>query len=77
MNMNEIHFGNCLPKLVDCSQEEQYGVDTCIAPNCGSPEMSNFDLCVVHLGFTAILGDPKFGAIHVGPPHCIVLAAYT
>ena len=28
--------------------------------------MSNFDICVVHLGFEAILGDPKFGAIHVG-----------
>ena len=28
--------------------------------------MSNFDIYVVHLGFGAILGDPKFGAIHVG-----------
>ena len=28
--------------------------------------MSNFDICVVHLGFGEILGDPKFGAIHVG-----------
>ena len=28
MNMNEIQFGNCLPKLVDCSQQEQYGVET-------------------------------------------------
>ena len=26
MKMNEIQFYNCLPKLVDCSQEEQYGV---------------------------------------------------
>ena len=23
------------------------------------------------IGFTAILGDPKFGAIHVGLSHCI------
>ena len=28
--------------------------------------MSNFDISVVHLVFGAILGDPKFGAIHVG-----------
>ena len=28
MKMNEIQFCNCLPKLVDCSQEEQYGVET-------------------------------------------------
>ena len=28
MNMKKIQFGNCLPKLVDCSQEEQYGVET-------------------------------------------------
>ena len=39
--------------------------------------MFNFDICVVHLGFTTILGDPKFGAIHVGSPHYIGLAAYT
>ena len=39
--------------------------------------MFNFDTCVVHLGFTAILGDPKFGAMYVGSPHCIALAAYT
>ena len=28
MKMNEIQFYNCLPKLVHCSQEEQYGVVT-------------------------------------------------
>ena len=28
MKMNEIQFYNCLPKLVDCSQEEQYEVET-------------------------------------------------
>ena len=28
MKMNGIQFYNCLPKLVDCSQEEQYGVET-------------------------------------------------
>ena len=39
--------------------------------------MSNFAICVVHLGIGAILGDPKFGAIHLGSPHCIALAAYT
>ena len=55
-----------------CSQQEQ-----CIAPNFGSPEMSNFDMCVMDLGFTAILRDPKFGAIHVGLPHCIALTAYS
>ena len=39
--------------------------------------MSNFNICVVDLGFTAILGDPKFGAIHVGSPNCVALVAYT
>ena len=48
-----------------------------IAPNSGSPEMSNFDMCVVDLGFTATLGDPKYRAIHVGLPHCIALTGYT
>ena len=28
MKMNGIQFCNCFPKLVDCSQEEQYGVET-------------------------------------------------
>ena len=28
MKMNEIQFYNCLPKLVHCSQDEQYGVVT-------------------------------------------------
>ena len=28
MKMNKIQFCNCLPKLVDCSQEEQYAVET-------------------------------------------------
>ena len=28
MKMNGIQFYNCLTKLVDCSQEEQYGVET-------------------------------------------------
>ena len=45
--------------------------------NYGSPEMSNFDICVVHLGIGAILGDPKFGAIRVGSPYCIALPGYT
>ena len=27
VKMNGIQFYNCLPKLVDCSQEEQYGVE--------------------------------------------------
>ena len=34
--------------------------------------MSNFDICVVHLGFGAILGDLKFGSINVGH-HAILL----
>ena len=28
MKMKEIQFYNCLPKLVHCNQEEQYGVVT-------------------------------------------------
>ena len=28
MKMNEIQFWNCLPKLVDSSQDDQYGVVT-------------------------------------------------
>ena len=28
MKMNGIQFYNCLPKSVDCSQEEQYSVET-------------------------------------------------
>ena len=28
MKTNKIQFYNCLPKLVHCSQEEQYGVVT-------------------------------------------------
>ena len=28
MKMNEIQFWNCLPKLVDGSQDDQYGVVT-------------------------------------------------
>ena len=39
--------------------------------------MSKFDMCVMDLGFTAILGDPKFGAIHFGWSHCIALTVYT
>ena len=79
LNMNEIQFGNCLPKLVECSQQEQIPCCNliCIAPNFGSPEMCNFDLYVVDLGFTAILGDPKFGAVHMRVQHCIALTAYT
>ena len=46
MKMNGIQFYNCLPKLVDCSQKEQYGVETFIAQNFGSLEMSNFDIYV-------------------------------
>ena len=39
--------------------------------------MCNFDIYVGHLGFGAILGDPKFGAIYVGSPHHIAVTAYT
>ena len=35
--------------------------------------MSNLDTCVVHLGFGAILGDSKFGTIHVGL-HTVLLS---
>ena len=28
IKMNEIQFWNCLPKLVDSSQDDQYGVVT-------------------------------------------------
>ena len=37
--------------------------------------MSNFDICVVYSGFGAILGDPKFGAIHVGLHTALLLPA--
>ena len=37
--------------------------------------MSNFDICVVYSGFGAILGDPKFGAIHVGLHTVLLLPA--
>ena len=40
--------------------------------NFGSLKMSNFNICVVHLGFGAILGDTKFGPIHVGH-HTVLL----
>ena len=64
---------------MDCSQQAQYSVETqhVLPQNCGSPEMSNFEICVVDLGFTAILGDPKFWAIHVGLSHYIALTTYT
>ena len=74
MKMNEIQFCNCLPKLVDSSQEEQYGVDTQhVLPQIVSLQKYSISTCVVHLGFIGILGDPKFGAINVGSPCCIVL----
>ena len=63
MKMNEIQFWNYLPKLVDSSQDDQYGV---VAQNFGFLKMYNFDIYVVHLSFRAILGDPKFGSFHVG-----------
>ena len=66
-------------KVSAFSQKEQYGVETqhVLPKIMGPPEMSNFDICVMHLGIGAILGDPKFGAIHIGSPHCITLAGYT
>ena len=39
--------------------------------------MFNFDICVVDLGFGAILGDPKFGSFHVGSPHHVAVNGYT
>ena len=74
MKMNEIQLFTKINSLqpvtaIGC------GDPTWIAQNCGSPEMSNFDIRVVHLGFGAILGDPKFGAIHVGSPHSILWLA--
>ena len=47
-------------KAIQCSDPRW------IAQNFGFLKMSNFDICVVHLSFEATLGDPKFGAIHVG-----------
>ena len=43
----------------------------------GLQKCPNFDMCVMLLGFKAILGDPKFRAIHFGLSHCIALTAYT
>ena len=37
-----------------------------IAQNFGFLKMSNFDICVVHLGFGSIFHDQKFRVIHVG-----------
>ena len=45
-----------------------------IAQNFGFLKMSNFDICVMRLGFGAILGDPKFGSFHVG--HHIILVLH-
>ena len=53
------------------------GDPTWNAKNFGFLKMSNFDICVVHLGFRAILGDPKFGPFHVGSPHHIAVTGYT
>ena len=53
------------------------GDPTWIAQNFGFLKMSNFDICVVHLGFGAILGDPKFGPFHVGSPHHMAVTGYT
>ena len=53
------------------------GDPTWIAPNFGFLKMSNFNICVVHLGFGAILGDSKFGAIHVGSPPHVAVTGYT
>ena len=63
--MNEIQFWNYLPKLVDSSQDDQYD-PRWLAQNFGFLKMFNFDIYVVHLSFTAILGNPKFGSFHVG-----------
>ena len=53
------------------------GDPTLIAQNFGFLKKCNFDISVVHLGFGAILGDPKFGSIHVGSPHHMVVTGYT
>ena len=53
------------------------GDPTWIAPNFGFLKMCNFYISVVHLGFGAILGDPKFGSIHVGSPHHVAVTGYT
>ena len=53
------------------------GDPTWIAQNFGFLKMSNFDICVVHLGFGAILGDPKFEPFHVGSPHHVAVTGYT
>ena len=50
---------------------------TCIAPNCGSLKMFNFNSYVMIIGFSGILGDSKFGAFHVELSHCIALASYS
>ena len=40
--------------------------------------MSNFDICVVHLGFGTILGDPKFGqSMLVSTQYCSGLLPLT
>ena len=53
------------------------GDPTWIAPNFEFLKMCNFDIYVVHLGFGAILGDPKFGSFHVGSPHHMAVTGYT
>ena len=53
------------------------GDPTWIAPNFEFLKMCNFNIYVVHLGFGAILGDPKFGSFHVGSPHHMAVTGYT
>ena len=38
--------------------------------------MSIFDICVVNFNFRAFLGDPKFGALHLGL-HAVLLSLGT
>ena len=53
------------------------GDPTWIAPNFELLKMCNFNIYVVHLGFGAILGDPKFGSFHVESPHLMAVTGYT
>ena len=80
--MGRLSFPECLWHIIVCRWMNfmfslQWDNPTCIPPKCGSLKMSNFDLYVMISGFRGILGDPKFGAIHVGLSYCIALAGYS
>ena len=79
MKMDEIQFCNCLPKISSLQPVTAIwcGDPTWIAPNFGFLKMCNFNIYVVHLGFGAILGDPKFGSFHVGSPHHVAVTGCT